>query len=127
MRFTLKRRNEVNTNVYVVSVVPSTHGRAQSQPSATDKNISLYTNPIHILSVLYILPLSQDGGGMLRIDDAGWGGYASGSQKLRICIVTFGIIATSEIIIVVCRMVRWKAEHQSSSLRHTAHAGFYFP
>ncbi len=52
----------VDKNVHANSVVPSTHGRAQSQPSATDKNISLYTNPIHILSVLYILPLSQDGG-----------------------------------------------------------------
>ena len=49
-RFTVKRRNEVDTNEHGVSVVPATHGRARSQPFSIDKYKSSETNLIHTFS-----------------------------------------------------------------------------
>ena len=52
-RFTVKRRNEVDTNEHGVSVVPATHGRARSQPFSIDKYKSSETNLRHMLSVYF--------------------------------------------------------------------------
>ena len=57
VRFTLMRRDEMRINVHATHVVPSTHGRARSQPYIIEKNEFPNMNLLSALSDTFHFPM----------------------------------------------------------------------